>query len=271
MEKAYAIWPWGLKKKEQMIQGIKDIKDVGFKYYESVYDAVSLFEDNVEEFKEITEHYQVYPVSFYFHQNGDLEHDVEGVREIMDFLVANDVHRMSIQGPRRNGETTREDLDYILKVLDKIGKITNDNDIIPCVHPHHGTMIMYEDEIDYIMENTDPDYIAFGPDTAHLVLGDCDPVAIFKKYVDRIKFTHIKDVDKGMEARVVEGERDGFDVYDSFVEIGQGDIDFKSILRILKENNYDGYLTIELDRSRYNHKKSAEISYNYLTSELGIE
>jgi len=33
---AYAIWPWGLKEEAQMIQGMEDIKSIGFRYFESV-------------------------------------------------------------------------------------------------------------------------------------------------------------------------------------------------------------------------------------------
>ena len=39
---AYAIWPWGLKTKEQMISALQDIKAIGFNYFESVAAAVDL-------------------------------------------------------------------------------------------------------------------------------------------------------------------------------------------------------------------------------------
>ena len=94
---AYAIWPWGLNTKKQMIQALKDIKEVGFTKFESVRNAIDVFKNNAHEFKAITDEYGVYPVSFYFHQTGDAKADVEEVRSKIEFLKINNVHRMSIQ------------------------------------------------------------------------------------------------------------------------------------------------------------------------------
>ena len=269
---AYAIWPWGLNTKEQMIQALKDIKEVGFTKFESVRNAIDVFKNNAHEFKTITDEYSVYPVSFYFHQTGDEKADVEEVKSKMEFLKINDVHRMSVQAPGISGRpATQEELASVLKTIKKIGHITKEYDVIPCVHPHAGTMTMYENEIDFIMQNTDPEYVSFCPDTAHLVLGKCDPVKIFRKYIDRIKFVHLKDIMKNTETKVVDGENKGFDVYSSFLELGNGNVDFKSIFKLLKENGYDDYLAIELDKSRSTNKESAFISKKYLEDKLDLK
>ena len=268
---AYAIWPWGLNTKEQMIQALKDIKEVGFTKFESVRNAIDVFKNNAHEFKAITDEYGVYPVSFYFHQTGDEKTDVEEVKNKIEFLKINNVHRMSIQAPGISGRpATQEELTHVLKTIEKISPITKEYDVIPCVHPHAGTMIMYENEIDFIMQNSDPEYVSFCPDTAHLVLGKCAPLEIFKRYIDRIKFVHLKDVTKNTEIKVVDGENKGFDVYSSFLELGNGNVDFKSIFKMLEENKYDGYLAVELDKSQYSNKESALISMKYLKKNLLI-
>ena len=268
---AYAIWPWGLNTKEEMIQALKDIKEVGFTKFESVRNAIDVFKNNAHEFKAITDEYGVYPVSFYFHQTGDEKTDVEEVKSKIEFLKINNVHRMSIQAPRNSGKpATQEELARILKTIEEISHIAKEYDVIPCIHPHAGTMIMYENEIDFIMQNSDPKYVSFGPDTAHLVLGKCDPVEIFKRYVDRIKFMHLKDIMKNTETKVIGGENKGFDVYSSFLELGNGNVDFKSIFKLLKENGYDDYLAIELDKSLSTNKESAQISKRYLEDKLGV-
>ena len=269
---AYAIWPWGLNTKEQMIQALKDIKEVGFTKFESVRNAIDVFKNNALEFKTITDEYGVYPVSFYFHQTGDEKTDVEEVKSKIEFLKINNVHRMSIQAPGISGRAaTQEELAHVLKTIEKISHIAKEYDVIPCVHPHAGTMIMYENEIDFIMQNTAPEYVSFCPDTAHLVLGKCDPVEIFRRYIDRIRFVHLKDIMKNTETKVVDGENKGFDVYSNFLELGNGNVDFKSIFKLFKKNGYDGYLTIELDKSRYTNKESAQISKRYLEDKLGIK
>ena len=72
---AYAIWPWGLSEREQMVTAIKDIKEVGFRYFESVQTAIELFKGDLPAFKDITAKYQVYPVSFYFWLQNDPKQD----------------------------------------------------------------------------------------------------------------------------------------------------------------------------------------------------
>ena len=269
---AYAIWPWGLNTKEQMIQALKDIKEVGFTKFESVRNAIDVFKNNALEFKTITDEYGVYPVSFYFHQTGDEKADVEEVKSKIEFLKINNVHRISVQAPGNSGRAaTQEELARVLKTIEKISHIAKEYDVIPCVHPHNNTMVMYENEIDFIMQNTDPEYVSLCPDTAHLVLGKCDPVKIFKRYIDRIRFVHLKDVIKSTKMKVVEGENKGFEVYSDFLELGNGNVDFKSIFKLLKENGYDDYLTLELDKSRSTNKESAFISKKYLEEKLGLK
>ena len=47
-------------------------------------------------------------------------------------------------------------------------------------HPHLGSVIENEQETNYALEHTDPKYVGFVPDTAHLVLGRMDPVKMVK-------------------------------------------------------------------------------------------
>jgi Sugar phosphate isomerases/epimerases len=260
---AYAIWPWGIDTREQFIQALKDIKDAGFQYFESVKTTISLFQDNIHDFKSLMEEYSVMPVSFYFHMTGEDENDVEDVKRKMPFLAENNIHRISLQTPGISGRpANQEELNYALNTVNKVGEIAKQYGVIPCVHPHYNTTVMYENEIDFILQNTDPEYIAFGPDTAHLKAGGCDPVSIFKRYIDRVKFTHMKDLrDTVVDVKDIKA---GVEVYSNFRELGEGDVDFHSLFKILKDNRYDGYLTAELDISRFSNRESAFMNMKYL-------
>lgn len=265
---AYAIWPWGLETKDQMIKALKEVKAVGFQAFESVESAVDLFLGRVAEFKAIIDEHGVRPVSFYFWLTGEQSADVERVKSKIEFLAANDVHRMSVQAAKANGTpATPEQLKNTLITIERIGAVASQFDVTPCVHPHHNTLIMYENEIDFIMQNTDPQVVAFGPDTAHLAAGRCDPVQIFKRYEQRIAFTHLKDLkaDASLEA----DEKGDFHVYNDFMELGEGDLDFGSIFKILDGVDYGGYLTVELDRTRSTHAESAAMSMEYLRTNYG--
>ena len=260
---AYAVWPWGLKTKEQLIQAVADMKEVGFSNFESVCLTVALFKDNVNEFKAITEDNGVRAVSFYFYQRGDMASDVRQVQEALDFLAACNVKRMSIQAAGKKGGATEAELKGVLDYLDRIGKLCQPYGILPCLHPHASTMVMYENEIDYVMQRVDPSLIWFGPDTAHLTVGKCDAVEIFKRYANRIRFVHLKDVKKNKQ---VEGDdaKQGFEVYSDFLELGEGEVDIPGCLKVLESVGYDGYLTIELDGSRFGNKQSAIMNRDYM-------
>jgi inosose dehydratase len=262
---AYAIWPWGLKERQQMITAIKDIKEIGYKYYESVQSALDLFKDDLPAFRAITEEYQVYPVSFYFWLRGDPKKDVEGLKACLDLMADNKIKTISVQASgKRGGGATPEELSYVLKTVNEFGLITKPYGIMPCVHPHANTTIMFEKEIDFIMQNTDPTLVAFGPDTAHLMVSKCDPVEMFDRYAERIRFVHLKDVKKMKQAEGDGAKSAGFEIYSNFLELGEGDVNFTAVFKILERVKYDGFLTLELDSSRYGNKQSAEMNMKYM-------
>lgn len=259
---AYTVWQWGTGK-EQFIQALKDITEAGYEYFESVKAAINAFDHDAAAFLSLCKEYGAKPNGFYFHFNGEWNNDVEDVKKKLPFMAACDIYRMNVQGTRVVGRpATQEELNYNLKAINALAELAKKYNIIPCVHPHYNTAVMYEREVDFIMQNTDPELVAFGPDTAHLVAGNCDPIKVIKKYADRVKFTHLKDMTTdGIKAAGMEA---GVEVYTNFRELGEGAIDFPSIFKILDDVGYDGFLTAELDKSRFGHKESAIISMKYL-------
>ena len=85
---------------------------------------------------------------------------------------------------------------------------------------------------------------------------------------------HLKDVKKLEDGADVPGsfkvlcsegnDKQGFEVFSAFLELGKGTMDFPAIFKILASVNYDGYLTCELDSSRFGNKESAAMSMKYL-------
>lgn len=262
---AYAIWPWGLANREQMAAAIRDIKEVGFRYFESVQKAVELFKDDLKAFTDITAEYQVYPISFYFHMRGVAGQDIEILRQSLDFMAANHIATISVQAAgKKGGGATPEELLYALNTIAEFGRLARPYGIIPCLHPHANTTVMFEKEIDFIMQNTDPALVAFGPDTAHLMVGKCDPVRVFEKYAERIRFAHLKDVKKMRKLEGAGAQKEGFEIYSSFLELGEGEVDFPGVFKVLENVDYDGFLALELDRSRFSNKQSAEMNMRYM-------
>ena len=144
--------------------------------------------------------------------------------------------------------------------LNKLGKIAKDSGIEIGLHPHVNTIVETPEEIDLIMDLTDPNYLGMAPDTGHIQLGGGDAVAIIKKYSSRLCYFHLKDV-----AGTFERPRFG----PNLREMGKGEIDFPAIMKILKDIKYKGWLNIEQDESMLpTPLQSATESMNYINKTL---
>jgi len=99
--------------------------------------------------------------------------------------------------------------------------------------------------IDYLLENTDPEYVNFQMDLYWVTKAGADPLAYFEKYPDRFKLWHVKDMDD-------QGR---------FAPVGNGTIDFG---KILKEKELSGmkYYFVEQDRT-FNMKPMEAIKVSH--------
>ena len=158
--------------------------------------------------------------------------------------------------------------EYNLNMINKFATVAKEFDLATNVHPHVGTYFMYEDEIDFVMENTDPKLVHFAPDTAHIAAAGANAVEVIKRYADRVNFTHLKDYRLGDEVTSEGWVDSGVPIMDCFHGLGMGTIDFPAIFKILDEVGYTGPLCAELDKTPTTHKDSAKKNYDYLSKYL---
>src|SRR5205085_9994418 len=106
--------------------------------------------------------------------------------------------------------------------------------VLACVHPHLATEIEIEAEIGTIMELTDPRYVFCCPDSAHLTGAEIDVPRMIRRYGQRMRYMHIKD----LRAGVIEERRNqkvglkvesGTERLPIFCELGRGVIDYGPI------------------------------------------
>jgi inosose dehydratase len=95
--------------------------------------------------------------------------------------------------------------------------------------------------------------IGFCPDTAHLAAGGGDPAELIRRYPDRIRHVHLKDLDRAST---------------TFLPLGQGDLDFAEVLAAVREVGYDDWLIVELDSYDGDPAEAARISKAYLDAAL---
>ena len=116
-------------------------------------------------------------------------------------------------------------------------------------HPHAETHVQYEDQIEALLDATEPELVSALLDTGHHAYCGGDPVAFMKKHHARIPYLHLKSVDGEISARVA-AENIPFAkavAMDMFVEPSRGKVDFVAFRDVLREIDYVGYGIVEQD------------------------
>ena len=263
-----AIWPWGTSTREHMELAAAEVTAIGYQSFESVKAAIYAFDLDLAAYKEVLDRYGLKAVSFYFHipaygEEGGL---FETLDKELEFIAALGVDRICLQatgGHPGYGKMDEGMLEFELKTVEKFALKTKSFGIMSNLHNHHNTWVMYENEIDNILRNLSSEIIEFAPDTAHLVAGLCDPVAVIRKYADRVNFIHLKDIaGTGVQSSGIAAA--GMEVYSNFRELGQGCVDFRAIFDILKAAGYQGPLCEELDTAPISNADSARNNYKFI-------
>lgn len=126
--------------------------------------------------------------------------------------------------PSYKVEYTEAEVHRMCEYFNRVGKIAAEYGLKLGYHNHSGEFkclkgtdkVMWE----YLVENTDPQYVCFELDVFWCQRGGKNPVDYLKKYADRIDLLHIKDV---------------------FVIGESGEMDFKSIFKQFYKNGKSGY------------------------------
>jgi inosose dehydratase len=123
-------------------------------------------------------------------------------------------------------------------------------DIHLVYHAHYGTGVETPEEIDRLMELTDPKFVSLLADTGHIYVGGGIPEEVIRKHIHRIKYMHLKDVRPEV---LTEVRSQGLLFLDAvqmgmFTTPGDGTINFPEVFRILHQNNYQGWMIVEAEQ-----------------------
>ena len=162
---------------------------------------------------------------------------------------------------------TAADYARLGKLITEIGKRTADLGISLGYHNHMGSHGERPEEVDQILQATDPRYAKLELDVAHYFQGGGDPAKAIEKYGDRLLFLHIKDVE------ALPDSANGKRLY-RFVELGRGRVDLPAVFDALHKVNFRGWAIVELDAvpdKARTPKESAAINKKYLEEKLGVK
>lgn len=113
-------------------------------------------------------------------------------------------------------------------------------------HPHVGTAVELEAQIDRLLAETEID-LCF--DTGHHAFWGQDPLSYMQKVWGRIAYMHLKNVDAAVRQRVLDRRLSVADSYAAGVmaPLPDGVVDIRAIMRFLEQQHYDGPVVVEQD------------------------
>ena len=136
------------------------------------------------------------------------------------------------------GEFTKELTEKTAKDFNTIGSILIEYDLTFCYHNHgyefgsigNGTLF------DLLLQKTDPRFVSYEMDILWVHIADVNPAELLKKYPDRFRLMHVKDLKKGTP-HTNSGRTDP----SNDVTVGTGEIDIPAVLKAARKSKMKYY------------------------------
>jgi sugar phosphate isomerase/epimerase len=239
----FGIQLWTVKEAlaKDPVAVLKHLSNCGYKQIESFEGAKGIFWGMKNtEFKKLMEDLQMNMIASHCDINKDFERKAAEAGEIgMKYLIC----------PHIGAQKSMDAYKRFAEQFNKCGEIANKNGIRFAYHNHDYSFrevngIMPQD---ILMNETNSNLVDFEMDIYWVVAAGADPITYLKKYPNRFKLCHVKDLVKtptGHESCV----------------LGKGTIDFKNVLNVGAQNGLKYHIieqeaytgTTELDCARDN-------------------
>ena len=259
MRLGYAAITWG----DDYLRAIDEIADVGYEGIQLRANVLPRFQQRPAELKDILARKRL---TFVALSSGNLNLDpareetqiAEHVSRARFLRDAGGLYLQIIDERPAGRAAVAEDYRRMGQLLTKLGERTADLGIPVAYHPHMGALGEKPDEVERVLDATDPRFVKLLLDVAHYRQGGGDPAAAIRRHRDRLAMLHLKDVETRREA--------GKESY-RFVELGKGRVDLPQVFTALREINFDGWGIVELDAvpdGARSARESAVMSKRYL-------
>jgi inosose dehydratase len=162
----------------------------------------------------------------------------------------------------------------VIKGFNEMGQIAKYMGMAFTCHHHMGTGVQTVEEIDYLMENTDPNLVFLLFDTGHCTFAGIDYVPVLQKHIGRIKHVHLKDLRLNVYEEVKAKDMCFLDAVRAgvFTVPGDGDVDFRPLVKVLEESGYEGWVVVEAeqDPAKANPFEYAKKARKYIAEVTGL-
>ena len=227
-------------------QAIEDVAAVGFKGIQLRTSTLPEFGDRPAALKELLAKRGLTMVAF---SSGGVRIDPEFEAEDLAIHTKHarfvrDVGGLYLQLTDSRPKRQLQPADYrrLGQLLTEIGKRTAEIGVPVAYHNHMNAIGERPEEVDWVLDATDPRHVKVLLDVAHYQQGGGDPAAAIRKYAERILFLHIKDVESPLPGHTGDPMRSY-----RFVELGRGKVDLKAVFAALEAARFKGWAVVELD------------------------
>ena len=135
------------------------------------------------------------------------------------------------------------------KRFTEVADYMRDQGVQMAVHHHMGTVVETQQDVDRLLENSG-EAVGLLLDTGHMTFAGGDPIAVARKYADRIKHVHCKDIRRYALAACRQRDVSFSEAVlcGIFTAPGDGLVDFRSVFDILAKAKYSGWLVQEAEQ-----------------------
>ncbi len=227
---------------------LKQIASFGYKHVESFEGAKGMFWGMKNtEFKQYISDHGMNMYSSHFGGSANFEKKVSDAAEIgMKYLT------MAWEGPGK----TIDDYKKYAEDFNAKGELCKKNGLRFAFHNHDFTFRALEGQFaeDILLNNTDPALVDFEMDIFWVVAAGQDPETWLKKYPNRFRLCHIKDMNRNP----------GNDNGKNSVILGTGSIDFKKVLKTARDTGMNYFIVEQEDFEGSTPLKAIEANAGYM-------
>ncbi|MGB1155864.1 MAG: myo-inosose-2 dehydratase [Alphaproteobacteria bacterium] len=167
---------------------------------------------------------------------------------------------------------SRDEIRTYAAKLSEVAKWSNDQGMPVAYHHHMGSIIEAEDDVNWLMEYSDPAALRLCLDTGHLLFGGGDVLATLDRWGDRVHHVHFKDIRPDVVAEVRSKRLSFLDavIGGAFTVPGDGCIDFHAVGKALKAMDYSGWIVVEAeqDPAKAPPKEYSQMGYDHILDVL---
>jgi len=136
-------------------------------------------------------------------------------------------------------------MDIMKRAYEQIVEVAEAHELIVTIEVH-GYFTTNPDRMAEMLAFSDSPNLGMNMDTGNTFIAGQDPVAFVRRFVDRVRHVHVKDVSESLAA-AVRGEQTGIAVSQCAIGDGVNADNIRQVLEILRDHGFDGVLSMECE------------------------